>query len=147
MGFNFIANAASVLALTSNAIDAGKNGLKNGSTSARNAVAIKDIRDYTGDSVLNKPSEKHNAMKEIVRSGDFTTGFYKAGSAITGFFKGVWDNMKGNWASTGFAALTLASGKNKNLKSIGVVGMTISLVYDFIKNGTNLFVRKDTIEK
>ena len=146
MIFNFLTNTASVLAITSNAVEAGKKGLNNASQAARSAAAIKDIKDYTGDSVLNKASAKHNTMKEIVRSIDVTRPFNKAGGAVSGFCKGFWEGMKGNWLSTGFAAMTLVS-KNKIPKTIGTAGMTISLVYDFIKNGTSLFARKDIIEK
>lgn len=146
MAFNFIANAASILSVTSSAIEAGELGVRTAKQSARTAVAVKDIKDYTGDSMLNKSSEKHNAMKEIVRNGDFFTGIYKAGGAISGFGKGLWDGMKGNWLSTGFAAMTLAC-RNRTAKTIGLIGMTGSMLYDFIKNGTNLFTRKDIIEK
>ena len=146
MIFNFLTNTASVLAITSNAVEAGKMGLKNASQSARSASAIKDIKDYTGDSVLNKASEKHDAMKEIARSIDVKRPFNKTGGAVSGFCKGFWEGMKGNWLSTGFAAMTLAS-KNKIPKTIGTAGMTISLIYDFIKNGTSLFTRKNIIEK
>lgn len=146
MAFNFIANTASIMSIASSAIEAGELGARNASQAARTAVAIKDIKDYTGDSMLNKSSEKHNAMKEIVRNGDFFTGFYKAGGAISGFFKGLWDGMKGNFLSTGFAAMTLAF-KNKTVKTVGLIGMAGSMLYDFVKNGTNLFTKKDIIEK
>ncbi len=146
MAFNFIANAASIMSITSSAIEAGELAARNASQTARTAVAIKDINDYTGDSMLNKSSEKHNAMKQFVRNGDFFTGFYRAGGAITGFCKGLYDGMKGNWLSVGFSALTLAS-KKKAPKMVGLIGMTCSMAYDFIKNGTNLFTKKNIIEK
>ncbi len=149
--FNFVANAASVLSIASSAIEAGECGLRNAKKSASRAVAIKDIKDYTGDSVLNKSSVKHNTMKEIVRRGDFFTNIHEAGGAISGFCKGVWEGMKGNWLSTGFAAMTLAAKGKTNtsraVKTVGMAGMTLSMLYDFIKNGTNIFTKKDTIEK
>ena len=146
MAFNFIANTASIMSIASSAIEAGELGARNASQAARTAVAIKDIKDYTGDSMLNKSSEKHNAMKEIVRNGDFFTGFYKAGGAISGFFKGFWEGMKGNFLSTVFAAMTLAF-KNRTVKTIGLIVMAGSMLYDFVKIGTNLFTTKDIIEK
>lgn len=144
--FNVLANIASVATIASVAIDAGQRGFKNGSKSAQNAVAIKDIKDYTGDSVLNKPSEKHNSMKAMVRESDFFTGFYKAGGAVSGFIKGAGESLKGTLPMLGFSALTLAS-KNKTAKTVGLVGMGVSHVWDFLKNGTNLFTKKDIIEK
>ena len=146
MAFNFIANTASIMSIASSVIEAGELGVRNAKQSARTAVAIKDIKDYTGDSMLNKSSEKHNAMKELIRSGDFFSGAYKVGGAVTGFCKGFWNGMKGNWLSAGFAAITLAF-KSRTIKAVGLIGMAGSMGYDFIKNGTNLFTKKDIIEK
>ena len=67
MAFNFIANTASIMSIASSAIEAGELGARNASQAARTAVAIKDIKDYTGDSMLNKSSEKHNAMRLFQR--------------------------------------------------------------------------------
>lgn len=146
MAFNFIANTAAILAIGSNAIEAGEVGARRASKGAQTAVAVKDIKDYTGDSLLNKSSEKHNAMKEMVRKSDFLTGFHKIGGGITGFASGIVEGMKGNWLSTGFAALTLAI-RNRTAKTIGVVGTGVSMLWDFLKNGTNLFTKRNLIEK
>lgn len=146
MAFNFIANTAAILAIGSNVIEAGEVGARRASKGAQTAVAVKDIKDYTGDSLLNKSSEKHNAMKEMVRKSDFLTGFHKIGGGITGFASGIVEGMKGNWLSTGFAALTLAT-RNRTVKTIGIVGTGVSMLWDFLKNGTNLFTKRNLIEK
>lgn len=146
MAFNFVANAAAALSLVSTGIEAGENGARKASASMRNAVAIKDIKDLTGDSLLNKPSEKHNAMKNAVRELDLFTGFYKAGGAIAGFTKGAVQALKGNIPAVGFSALTLAA-RNRAVKTIGVAGVLATTAWDFLKNGTNLFTKKNMIEK
>ncbi len=146
MAFNFIANTAAILAIGSNVIEAGEVGARRASKGAQTAVAVKDIKDYTGDSLLNKSSEKHNAMKKMVRKSDFLTGFHKIGGGITGFASGIVEGMKGNWLSTGFAALTLAT-RNRTVKTIGIVGTGVSMLWDFLKNGTNLFTKRNLIEK
>ncbi len=146
MVFKLITNSMAILSLTSSAIEAGQRGFKKASSSARTELASKDIKDINADLMLNKPSEKHNAMKEYVRQGDFTSGFYKAKGALSGFFKGTYEGMKGNFLSAGFAILTLAS-KNKTIKTIGAIGCGLSGAWDFIKNGTNLLSGEDTIEK
>ena len=146
MAFNFIANTAAILAIGSNAIEAGELGTRRASKSADTAVAVNDIKNYTGDTVLNKSSEKHNAMKQMVRKADTLTGFHKIKGGTLGFVSGIVEGMKGNWLSTGFAALTLIS-KNKTVKTVGLIGTGASMLWDFIKNGTNLFARKNTLEK
>ena len=146
MAFNFGANAAAIASLASSAFETGEMGAREARQSSKRAVAIKDIRELTGDRVLNKSSEKHNAMKAIVRDSDFLTTFHKIGGGVTGFFKGVFDGMKDNLITAGFSIITLLS-KNKTVKTIGVAGLGISTAWDFLKNGTNLFTDKSLIEK
>ena len=147
MAFNTVANAAAICALASNAVKAGKMGAKPAKANANTELAIKDIKDYAGDSQLNRCSDKYNEMKNIVREGDWTPGLYKAKGAITGFCKGAFEGMKDNWLTAGSAVLTLASRRNKVLKTIGLVGTGITTAWNFLANGTNLFTQKDTIEK
>ena len=135
-----------ILSLASSSIEAGKMGLKKAKASAKTAVAVKDIKDYTGDSLLDKPSDKYDAMKKIVRDGDITSTFHAVSGAVSGFFKGAYDGFKDNVVSAGFAILTLAS-KNKVVKTIGAAGCGIATAWNFISKGTNLFANKDTIEK
>ena len=146
MVFNFAANAAAVLSLASTSIEAGKMGVKKAKANSRTEVAIKDIRDYSGDSVLNKESDKYDAMKKMVRESDVTAGLTRFKGAVSGFFQGAWSGLKDNLISAGFAGLTLAA-KNKTIKTIGVIGCGLATTWDFIANGTNLFANKDTIEK
>lgn len=144
--FKQIANTAAVLSLASSIIDAGKKAMKDASNCAQTAVAIKDIKDISGDSLLNAPSEKYNTMKSFVRNADLTTGSYKVAGAVYGFVTGFAKITKNNLASISFSILTLAS-KNKVMKTIGVAGTGLSMAWDFIKNGTNLFTKKNSIEK
>lgn len=146
MVFNFVANAAAIASLTGVTVEAAGRGKKVGSQSADRAVAINDIKNLTGDSFLNSPSEKHNAMKKWVRGLDITTPFIKAGGAVSGFFKGAGETIKRNLPTVGFSALTLIS-RNRTIKTIGIVGTVVSMAYDFIKNGTNLFTNRNLIEK
>ncbi|MCD8025185.1 MAG: hypothetical protein LUE64_06585 [Candidatus Gastranaerophilales bacterium] len=143
--FNVVANTAAIASIISIGLEAGQMGARTASKSAKTAGAVKDIRDYTADSKLNKSSEKYNAMKEFTREHDFTYGLYKAGGAVTGFAKGVSKGLKGNIPTLGFSALTLLS-KNKTIKTASIVGMGVSLAWDFIRNGTSLFRKKDQIE-
>ena len=148
MAFNFLANTAAILSLTSTGIEAGKKGVKDAKYSAQTKVAISDIRNVTGDSMLNTESEKHKAMKESMRNLDLWTKTRKVIGATTGFVSGASKIIKNNIPQIGFSALTLAAGnKHTKLKTIGVIGIGISTLYDFLKNGTNLFTKKDMIEK
>ena len=158
MAFKFVANSVAILSLASSAIEAGKKGFKKADSCAKTSVAVKDIQDYTGDSLLNKPSEKYNAMKEIVRNNDVSSGWQAIKGGVLGFVKGAFNVVKDNIVSVGFAILTLAAnGKNpdtgkitklsKGIKTVGVIGCGASMAWDFIKNGTNLFTKKDVIEK
>lgn len=144
--FNKVANTAAVLSLASSVMEMGAKGIKDGRANSKTELAIKNIRDLTGDSKLNKSSGKYKAMKEIVRSGDFTAPLYEAKGALTGFCSGVFQGAKNNILSMSFATMTLLS-KGKVGKTIGVAGLGISMAWDFIKNGTNLFTDKSTIEK
>ena len=144
--FNKIANITAGFSLASSMIEAGKLGVRKAKANAKHEVAIKDIRDYTGDSKLNTSSDKHNAMKEIIRKGGFFISLYKMKGAATGFARGFCEGMKPNIMSAGFAAFTLAA-KGRTAKMVGVAGCAISSAWDFVKNGTNLFADKDTIEK
>ena len=146
MLFNFVTNTMAALSLGSTALEAGKMGVKKAKANARTEVAIKDIRDYSGDAVLNKESEKYDAMKQIVRDGDVSVGLYSVKGALTGFFEGAWNGLKDNFVSAGFAILTLVA-KSKTVKTIGAIGCGLATAWDFIANGTNLFANKDTIEK
>lgn len=144
--FNKVANTAAVLSLASCVIESGAKGVKTAKADSKTEVAIKNIRDLTGDSKLNKSSGKYKAMKEIVRSSDFTAPIYGAKGAITGFCRGAFHGIKNNILSIPFAAMTLVC-KGKIGKTIGIAGLGISMAWDFIKNGTNLFTDKSTIEK
>lgn len=144
--FNLTANAAAIFSLVSVGVDASKTALKQASHSSKTEVAINDIKNYSGDSILSKPSEKYNSMKKMVRELDITTGFHKAKGAISGFASGFAKGMKDTLPIVGFSFLTLAS-KNKTVKTVGVAGMGISTVWDFLKNGTNLFSKRNLIEK
>ncbi len=147
MAFNFVANAAAIASLVGITAEAGGRGARVASQSGDRALAIKDIRDLTGDSYLNSPSEKHNTMKRWVRESDMLSGFYKAGGAISGFFRGAFETVKGNLPTIGFSALTLAT-RNRTVKTIGLVGAAASMLVDFVLNGTNLFSKnKNLIEK
>ncbi len=144
--FNFVANAAAVASLISVGSEAKNGGIKEGRKGAITSVAVYDIQNATGDTLLNMKSSKHNAMKQAVRDTDLLSGLYKVKGAISGFGKGVYDNIRRNLATTIFAVGTLAV-KNKTAKTIGVTGMLMSIVWDFLDNGTNLFTKTDTIEK
>lgn len=144
--FNKVVNTAAVLSLASSVIEIGAKGAKKAHANAKTELAIKDIRDLTGDSKLHRSSGKYKAMKEMVRSGDATSSLYEAKGAITGFCKGAFDGIMNNALSMPFALIALIS-KGKTGKTVGIIGCGLSMAWDFIKNGTNLFIDKDTIEK
>ena len=144
--FKLIANSAAICSLASNIIEAGKMGCRQASAGAKAELAIKDIRDYTGDSLLNVPSDKYNSMKKIMREGDATAGLFEAKGAIKGFFRGALEGMRDNWLPAIFSVTTLFA-KSKTVKTIGLVGMAATTAWNLIANGTNLFVDKDAIEK
>lgn len=146
MAFNFVANAAAITSLVGVTAEAASRGATVASQSGKRAVAIKDIKDLTGDSMLTSPSEKHNAMKKWVRKSDMLTGLHKLGGNISGFFRGVSDSLMRNLATTGFSVLTLAS-RNRTVKTVGIIGALTSMAIDFVKNGTNMFTDRNLIEK
>lgn len=146
MVVNIIANGAAISALGSVAIEAGAMAKRRASRASKTAVAIKDIKDYSGDATLNKSSDKHNSMKKYVRNSQVLTNLTRAKGAVTGFLSGITEGMKGNIPTTIFSIVTLAS-KRREIKVASTVLMGCSMAWDFIKNGTNLFADRKIIEK
>ena len=144
--FNIATKAASALGLASVAIEAHDMGKRAARRGGAKASADKFVRDEIGASKLNTDSLKHAQTKEFFANGDVTDKFHEffgtMGGYVSGFTKGVWNNI----FTVAFGAVGLAA-KSKNVKTASLIGMGASILIDTLFNGTSLFERKDYLDK
>lgn len=144
--FNIGATAASILGLGSVTLEAHSRGKLEAKKGQGKASSNKYVRDAIGASKLNSPSEKHAAIKDFIANGDITDKFHEIGGTIGGYFSGIGKTLWNNIFTTAFALMTLTV-KSKMAKTIGLIGMGLSILFDTIVNGTSLFERKDYLDK
>ncbi len=138
--------AASTLGLASVVIEAHSMGKRRSKNCGAQASADKFVRDEIGASKLNYPSAKHAATKKFFADNDFTDKLYEIGGRIGGYFSGIGECIKNNIFTVGFGTMGLIA-KSKTAKTIALVGMAASLIFDTIVNGTSIFERKDYLDK
>lgn len=136
---------AGALALTSIGIESCLMGLRHGDKLAIEESARADVQNEVGNSLLNYPSPKYNEAKKI-SAKYFPADFYKILGSIKGFFKGVTEGFINNGLTIAFAALSLFA-KHKPVKIIALAGLVSSAVANLITNGTNMFEKKDFLDK
>ncbi len=143
--YGFGTKTASALGLASVLVEAHDMGKRNARKGKAQASADKFVRDQIGASKLNTDSQKHNEIKEYIEHVDFTDKLSEMGGFIGGYLSGAGQCIKDNCFTVGFGALGLFA-KSKAMRTIALLGMGISMLFDTITNATNLFERKDYLD-
>lgn len=144
--FNAGTKIASTLGLASIVIEAHSMGKTASRKTAGQVSADKYVQDSIAASKMNTTSVKHNASKKFLEHSDMVDRIYTTGGKIGGYIKGFASCLWNNIFTVAFGTIALAA-KSKTANAIALAGMGISMLYDFIVNGTNLFERKDYLDK
>ena len=143
---NIASKSSALLATGASLYDAHTLGKREASIKREGNYADDFIAQQLGASKLNYPSEKHNAMKEWILNFKYPLQLSEVWDSVSGYvsgaLKGVWYNI----ATLGFSALTLFGNKDC-YKKVGIIGLGLSVAWDFIKNSTNLFERTDYLRR
>lgn len=123
-------------------------------TLAKREANIKRERNYADDfiaqqigaSKLNYPSAKHDSMKQWIMDFKYPYQLSELGDTITGYVSGALKGICHNAATLGFSTLAFFA-KKPGFKKAGVIGLGLSVAWDFIRNSTNLFERTDYLRK
>lgn len=122
-------------------------GCNNAQKTAASALTDSFISDTISASKLNYESEKHSATKNFLRNTRMFDGFTKMYNGVGGFFAGFFDTAARNIPTLGFSALTLLAGKHKGLKIAGAIATGVSMLADFLANGTSIFEKNDYLKR
>ena len=155
----YLMNASAIIALGTVAYEAHNMGARKSSQNIKLGGAKDTIRDTIGASKLNYPSPLYNEVKKGIFNIKTPNPAKDAINGTTGYFNGFMSGVSHNIPTIGFAALTLAcktkmkdvivNGVTKqkinpaSLKTIGVIGLGLSIVWNFLKYGTTMLDRKD----
>lgn len=137
---------ASALGLASIVLEGHQMGKIASRKTSGEASADKFIKDEIGASKSNTESPKHAATKDFIAKCDILDNLYTTGSKISGYAKGFLSCCWNNIFTVAFGMLGITA-KSKVTRSIALIGLGASMLYDFIVNGTNIFERKDYLEK
>ena len=137
--------AASALGLASVIIEAHDMGKKSAHKGKAQASADKFVRDQIGASKLNIDSEKHNQIKEFTEHADIDDKFIEAGGFIGGYLSGFARCIKNNIMTVGFGTLGMFA-KSKAMRTIALIGMGASILFDTLINATSLFEKKNYLD-
>lgn len=143
---NIASKTAALLATGASLYDIHKLGVRKANIKRESNYADDFIAQNLGSSKLNYPSEKHNAMKNWIMSFQYPLQLSEVWNTISGYVSGAIDGIGHNLATLGFSALSFFA-KKDGLKKVGVLGLGISVAWDFIKNSTNLFERTDYLRR
>jgi len=160
-------NTAALAALGTVAYEAHKMGARKSSENVKLGGAKDTIRDTIGTSKLNYPSPVYNEVKKGIFNLKTPNPAMDAVHGTSGYFNGFMNGLGHNIPTVGFAALTLACktkmktvpvekmvkgvlttvNKQKvnlaSLKTIGVAGLGLSIVWNYLKHGTSILERRD----
>ncbi len=104
------------------------------------------IAQNIGASKLNYPSAKHNGMKQWIMDFQYPLQLSEVWNLASGYVVGAAKGICHNFATLGFSALAFFA-KKDGMKKFGVIGLGLSVAWDFIKNSTNLFEKTDYLRK
>ena len=163
-------NASAAIALGTVAYEAHKMGTRKSSANIKLGGAKDTIRDTIGASKLNYPSPVYNEVKKGIFNLKTPNPAMDAVHGTTGYFNGFMGGAARHIPTLGFAALTLAC-KTKmkdvqvekmvkgvktmvtkqkvnlaSLKTVGAVGLGLSVLWGFLKHGTNILERRDYLD-
>ena len=142
---NIASKTAATLATGASLYDIHKLGVREANIKREKNYADDFIADQIGSSKLNYPSEKHNAMKKWLMNFKYPLQVSEIWNTATGYLKGVAKGIGYNIATLGFSALAFFAKKDGTRKA-GIIGLGLSVAWDFIKNSTNIFERKDYLK-
>ncbi len=137
---------ASALGMSAIALEAHSNGKRVSKNSGATARTDKFVRDSIGASKLEYVSSRHNATKSFIANADISDRILEFGGKIRGYVSGFGKTVWNNIFTVAFGAVGLTA-KSKPAKIIALIGLGLSLGIDTILNGTNLFERKDYLDK
>ncbi len=150
---------AAGLATTVALYDVNGLGVRGANIKRESNYADDYIANTIGANQLNYPSEKNNAIKKWMHDLKFPYQISEFFDTVTGYVEGAVKGIAYNLPTLGFSTLLLLSKndgaknigklpiKHNTLKKLGVVGLGISMAYDFIVNGTNLTNKTDDLRK
>lgn len=137
---------ASALGLASIVLEGHQLGKIASRKTSGEVSADKFIKDEIGASKSNTGSPRHAATKDFIANCDILDNLYTVGAKIGGYAKGFLSCCWNNIFTVAFGMLGI-SAKSRAGKTIALIGLGTSMLYDFIVNGTNIFERKDYLEK
>jgi len=158
----YLINTAAIIALGTVAYEAHKMGARKSSENVKLGGAKDTVRDTIGASKLNYPSPVYNEVKKGIFNLKTPNPARDAVHGVSGYFNGFMSGATHHIPTLGFAALTLASKtKMKNvvkngvtkqkinlasMKVVGIVGLGLSILWNFLKHGSTIFERKDYLD-
>ena len=143
---NFATKTASILATGTSLYDIHKLGVQSANIKRESNYADDFIAQTIGASKLNYPSEKHNKMKEWILSFKYPLQDSEVFNTVSGYIQGAIKGIGYNLGTLGFSALAFFA-KKDSFKKVGIIGLGLSVAWDFIKNSTNLFEKTDYLRK
>lgn len=136
---------ASALGLASVIIEAHDMGKREARKGKAQASADKFVRDEISASKLNTDSSKHNEIKKFTEHADVSDKFVEFGGLVGGYLSGIAKCVKNNCFTLGFGTMGMFA-KSKAMRTIALIGMGASILFDTITNATSLFERKDYLD-
>lgn len=104
------------------------------------------ISNSVGSQKSDNVSYKDTNRKNWLYQHDFGCGFFEVTGRIGGYLKGVAQGVLRylpNFALSGLALFTNNTKGGKTVGNLSAIGLAGLEIYDFIKNSTNIFQRKD----
>lgn len=137
--------AVGALGLAVVVLDSNAMGVRKADTAAKNAVAKHSLRQQVGMSKMDYPSPFYNALRNETKKA-FPQTFISVIGGIGGYFKGLYTGVSNNLPIVAFSALALIKG-NEITRKVGMIGVGVSALWSYLKNGTALFENKKYLDK
>ena len=139
---NIASKSSALLATGASLYDIHKLGVREANIKREKNYADDFIAEQIGSSKLNYPSEKHNAMKKWLMNFKYPLQISEVWNTVSGYVTGAVKGIGYNLPTLGFSALAFFAKKDCTRK-LGIIGLGLSVAWDFIKNSTNIFEKKD----
>lgn len=143
---NIASKTAALLASGTSLYDIHTLGVREANIKRESNYADDFIAQNIGASKLNYPSMKHGNMKDWIMSFSYPLQISEVWNTVSGYVSGALKGIVHNAATLGFSALAFFA-KKDGWKKAGVIGLGLSVAWDFIKNSTNLFERTDYLRR
>lgn len=143
---NVASKAAALMATGASLYDIHSLGKRKANIKRESNYADDFIAQNIGASKLNYPGAKHNAMKQWIMDFQYPLQLSEVWNTVSGYVTGAFKGVCYNAATLGFSALAFFA-KKDGMKKFGVIGLGLSVAWDFIKNSTNLFEKTDYLRK